>query len=120
MVDPNEVPSAVPASVSVRAPVDAPVDAPVSAPVNAIVRARHQRYWCRNLQLTTGLLLLWFLVSFGITFFARDLSFSFFGWPFSYWVGAQGAILVFLGIVAVYARVMDRLDRLHGVAEEGD
>jgi putative solute:sodium symporter small subunit len=93
---------------------------PAEAPVMAPVSAQRQRYWRRNLQLTAGLLLVWFLVSFGVTFFARELSFSFFGWPFSYWVGAQGAILVYLGIVALYAQVMDRLDRAHGAAEDSD
>ena len=97
-----------------------PSEAPVGAPVHDIGSAQRQRYWRRNLQLTAGLLLLWFLVSFGVAFFARELSFSFFGWPFSYWVGAQGAILVYLGIVALYALVMDRLDRSHGVAEDRD
>ena len=31
------------------------------------------------------------------------------GWPFDYWVAAQGAVLVFMAIVAVYAAVMKRL-----------
>lgn len=80
--------------------------------------AQRQRYWRLNLRLTAALMLLWFLVSFVLTFFARDLSFSFFGWPFSYWVGAQGAILVYLAIIALYAQVMDRWDLAHGVAED--
>lgn len=79
---------------------------------------RRRRHWELNQRWTAGLMLVWFLVSFVATFFARELSFSFFGWPFSYWVGAQGAILVYLGLVAGYARVMDRLDHTHGVAEE--
>ncbi len=102
-------------------PDSAPAEEPVSEPhIGELHIEQRQRYWRRNLQLTAGLLLLWFLVSFGVTFFARDLSFSFFGWPFSYWVGAQGAILVYLGIVALYAHVMDRLDRAHGAAEDID
>jgi putative solute:sodium symporter small subunit len=81
-------------------------------------RALRQRYWRFNLQFTAWLMLLWFVVSFGVTFFARELSFRFFGWPFSYWVGAQGAILVYLAIIALYAHVMDRQDRAYGVAED--
>jgi putative solute:sodium symporter small subunit len=79
---------------------------------------QRRRHWRRNLRLTGALMGVWFVVSFALTYFARELSFRFFGWPFSYWMGAQGAILVYLAIVALYAHVMDRLDHAHGVAEE--
>lgn len=78
----------------------------------------HRRYWRKNLSVTALLMLVWFIVSFGVAFFARDLSFSFFGWPFSFWVGAQGSILVYLVIIGFYAHYMNRLDREHGVAED--
>lgn len=58
--------------------------------------------------LTLSLLLLWGGVTFGVAWYARDLSFDFFGWPFSFWVGAQGALLVYCLIVWTYARVMNR------------
>ena len=77
-------------------------------------RARH---WHRTQRLTASLLLVWFVVGFVVTWFARDLDFPFFGWPFSFWVAAQGGIIVFVALLAVYARRMARLDRrLH---EEG-
>lgn len=82
------------------------------------VSANHRRYWHRNLQLTAGLMLVWFGVTFGAVYFARDLDFSFFGWPFSFWIAAQGAPAVYVLIVALYARAMGRLDVEHGVAEE--
>jgi putative solute:sodium symporter small subunit len=78
----------------------------------------HRRYWSRNLRITSVLLAIWFVVTFGIGFFARELSFSFFGWPFSFWVGAQGALIVYMLIIWYYARTMNRLDQEHGVAEE--
>lgn len=80
----------------------------------------HKLYWRRNLRITSVLLAIWFVVSFGVAFFARDLSFDFFGWPFSFWVGAQGALVVYLAIIGFYARTMNRLDREHGVAEEDE
>ena len=70
-------------------------------------------YWARTQRLTAWLLLVWLLVSFGITYFARQLSFTFFGWPFSFWVASQGALLVFCAIVAFYAYAMRRLDEAH-------
>ena len=38
------------------------------------------------------LLAIWFVVTFVVAYFARDLTFNFFGWPFSFWVAAQGAV----------------------------
>jgi putative solute:sodium symporter small subunit len=66
-------------------------------------------FWRRNLRLIAALLALWFVVSFGVPFFARELSFEFFGWPFSFWVASQGALFVYLAIVVLYNRRMDRL-----------
>ncbi len=66
-------------------------------------------YWRCNLRLVAALLAVWFAVSFVIPGFARELNFSFFGWPFAFWVAAQGALFVFVAIVVVYNRRMDRL-----------
>jgi putative solute:sodium symporter small subunit len=63
----------------------------------------------RVLALKAGLLALWAAVSFGFTFFARDLQFMVGPWPFDYWMAAQGAVLIFIAIIAVYAAVMKRL-----------
>ncbi len=78
----------------------------------------HRQYWQKNLRLTGILLAIWFVVTFGVSYFARDLSFSFFGWPFSFWMGAQGALVIYVIIIWYYARAMNRLDQEHGVAEE--
>lgn len=67
-------------------------------------------YWRRTRRLTAALLLAWFLVSFVLIYFARQLSFDFFGWPFGFWVASQGAVAVFCLIVAYYAWAMRRLD----------
>ena len=40
----------------------------------------HRRYWRKNLNITSILLAIWFVVTFVVSYFARDLSFSFFGW----------------------------------------
>lgn len=79
---------------------------------------RHRRHWYQNLRITAGLLAVWLLATFGVSYFARELDFSFFGWPFSFWMAAQGALLLYVAIVALYARWMNRLDRRHGMAEE--
>jgi putative solute:sodium symporter small subunit len=70
----------------------------------------NRRYWQRARRLTGALLLIWALTGFGLSYFARSLSFSFFGWPFGFWVASQGALLVFIAIVAYYAHAMRKLD----------
>lgn len=82
------------------------------------VAAKLQEYWRRNLNITAVLLAVWFVVTFVIGYFARELSFSFFGWPFSFWVGAQGALVVYMLIIWFYARYMNNLDQEYGVQEE--
>lgn len=77
-----------------------------------------RRYWNRNLRLTAALLFIWFTVTFGVVWFARELSFNFFGWPFSFYVAAQGALFVYLLIVWVYAVRMDTLDAEREAAGE--
>jgi putative solute:sodium symporter small subunit len=79
--------------------------------------SKRQEYWSRNLRITAILLGLWFVVTFVIGWFARDLSFNFFGWPFAFWVGAQGALVVYVWIIWYYAGYMNRLDREFGVDE---
>jgi putative solute:sodium symporter small subunit len=79
--------------------------------------ARHREYWGKNLRITGLLLALWFFVTFVLLFFARDLTFTFFGWPFSFWVAAQGALIVYCLIIWYYARYMNNLDKEYGVAE---
>ena len=82
------------------------------------VSENHQRYWQKNLRITAILLAIWFVVTFVVGFYARDLNFDFFGWPFSFWVGAQGSLVVYTAIIAFYAHYMNKLDIEHGVAEE--
>jgi putative solute:sodium symporter small subunit len=82
------------------------------------VSENHQRYWSKNLRISAVLLSIWFVVTYVVAFFARDLSFEFFGWPFSFWVGAQGALAVYVVIIGFYAWYMNKLDIEHGVQEE--
>ena len=59
-----------------------------------MTRATTTRRW----GLHAGLLALWFVASFGVVFFARDLQFVVAGWPVGFWFAAQGSVLVFIGI----------------------
>ena len=77
----------------------------------------HKQYWTKNLRITAVLLFIWFFVTFVVGFYARDLNFNFFGWPFSFWVGAQGALVIYVLIIAYYAHYMNNLDKEYDCAE---
>lgn len=79
---------------------------------------RQREYWRKNLRVTGILLAIWFCVTFGVAYFARELNFNFFGWPFSFWVAAQGALVVYVAIIGYYAYYMNRLDQEYGVHAE--
>lgn len=79
---------------------------------------RRRAYWRKNLRITGALLVIWFVVTFVVGYFARELSFDFFGWPFAFYVGAQGALIVYVLLIWYYARCMDRLDREYDVHEK--
>ncbi len=79
---------------------------------------KHRVYWQKNLRITSILLLIWFVVTFVVGYFARELDFIFFGWPFSFWMGAQGSLVVYCLIIWFYASYMNKLDEEAGVNEE--
>ena len=83
--------------------------------------AKHLDYWRRNLNLTAILLFIWFLVTFAMGFFAVPLSnFTIFGFPFSFYMAAQGSLIIYVLIIWYYARRMNSLDEEYGVHEGED
>lgn len=78
---------------------------------------RHREYWKKNLRITAALSVVWFFVTFVMSYYARELSFNFFGWPFSYWMGAQGSLIVYVVLIWYYARTLNKMDNEYGVDE---
>jgi putative solute:sodium symporter small subunit len=70
-----------------------------------------QAHHARHLRLKAVLLLLWLLVTFVTSYFARDLQMLVGGWTLGYWMAAQGAVLVFIAIVVAYAWGMSYFER---------
>jgi putative solute:sodium symporter small subunit len=80
---------------------------------------RHREYWRKNVRLTAILLAIWFVVTFVVSFYARELNaITMFGWPLGFYMGAQGSLIVYVVIIFYYARYMNNLDIEYGVAEE--
>ena len=82
----------------------------------------HVAYWHANVKLLLLLVGLWFFVSFGMSILAVDWldQFQFMGFPFGFWMAQQGSIVAFLVIIAVYAILMNRIDKKHGVEEHDE
>lgn len=80
--------------------------------------AKHEEYWQRNLKVTAILLGLWFLVTYILAFFAKELAaITILGFPLPFYMGAQGALIVYVVIIWYYARYMNKLDIEYGVQE---
>ncbi|MGC3964794.1 MAG: DUF4212 domain-containing protein [Rhodocyclaceae bacterium] len=68
-------------------------------------------YWSRTRRLSVALLVLWFIATFAASFFARSFNaWSFLGFPFGFYLSAQGVLIGYLVIVWFYAHRMDALD----------
>jgi putative solute:sodium symporter small subunit len=79
---------------------------------------KHKEYWQKNLRLTATLLAIWFVATFVIGWFARDLqSITFIGFPIPFYMAAQGSLIIYVLIIWYYARAMGKLDREYGVHE---
>ncbi len=75
------------------------------------MNASREKYWRRARTLTLILLAIWLLTTISVVAFARQLAtVSLWGWPLHYYFASQGATLVYLAIVGVYAWVMQRLN----------
>ncbi|MSQ53266.1 MAG: DUF4212 domain-containing protein [Betaproteobacteria bacterium] len=81
---------------------------------------KHREYWRKNVTVTVVLLAIWVIITYVVGYYARDLDFKFFGWPFAFWVGGQGALALYVAIIGYYAWYMNRLDREYDVHEGED
>ncbi|MDD2808311.1 VC_2705 family sodium/solute symporter [Rhodoferax sp.] len=65
------------------------------------------------------LLFCWFIASFGVVFFAQNLQQVVAGWPLAYWFAAQGSVLVFIVIVAMFAWFANRHEGVSHAPDPG-
>ncbi|MCB0522920.1 MAG: DUF4212 domain-containing protein [Saprospiraceae bacterium] len=79
----------------------------------------HQ-YWKKNLQYLAILLVIWFLASFGFgILLAGPLNgIRLGGFKLGFWFAQQGSIYIFVILIFVYVRLMNKLDHKYEVFEE--
>lgn len=77
-------------------------------------------YWKKNLTYVGILLAIWFIVSygFGIIFVERLNAIRIGGFKLGFWFAQQGSIYVFVVLIFVYVKLMNRLDRAFEVDEQ--
>ena len=78
-----------------------------------------EQHWAETRSLTTWILILWFIFSMVIFFFANSLnSFTFFGWPFGFYMAAQGSLVIFVVLIVVLNAKQEKIDDKYGLAED--
>lgn len=73
-------------------------------------------YWKKNIQYVIILLSIWFMVSFGAGILWKEEldTMSIGGFKLGFWFAQQGAIYVFVILIFIYVRLMNRLDKKYG------
>ena len=89
--------------------------------------ARHtqeiaDRYWARNLRLLMILLAIWWVVSYGAGIIWADslnsITIPGTGFQVGFWFAQQGSIYVFVALIFIYARLMNKIDEEFDVHED--
>ena len=75
-----------------------------------------KQYWKENLRYLLILLTVWFSASYGAGIVFRKLLDQFYigGFPLGFWFAQQGSIYVFVLLIFIYVRLMNRLDSKYG------
>jgi putative solute:sodium symporter small subunit len=76
-------------------------------------------YWKENIRYVIILLVIWFIVSYGAGIIFKDTlnSIRIAGFKLGFWFAQQGSIYVFVILIFVYVRLMNKLDKKYGYDE---
>ncbi len=70
-------------------------------------------YWKENIRILTILLSIWFVVSFlmSVIFVDQLDAIRIGGFKFGFWMAQQGSIYIYVILIFIYLKMMDKLDR---------
>ncbi|GAA4269653.1 DUF4212 domain-containing protein [Hyunsoonleella aestuarii] len=73
-------------------------------------------YWKENIRYVLILLSIWFAVSYGAGILFKDVlnNFKIGGFKVGFWFAQQGSMYVFVILIFVYVRLMNKLDKKYG------
>jgi putative solute:sodium symporter small subunit len=99
--------------------VDAP-NGPSGRVDGSRVSDRSRGYWKANVRVKVPLLVVWAIFGYLLAILlAEPLNdITFIGFPLGFWFAQQGAIAVFVALIFIYAKRMDRVDEKFDVHEE--
>lgn len=83
-------------------------------------KSKAKAYWKENLKYLIILLSIWFTVSCVFGIFLKDVlnQFKLGGFKLGFWFAQQGSIYVFVILIFIYVRLMNKLDKKFGFDEE--
>ncbi|REE82764.1 putative solute:sodium symporter small subunit [Lutibacter oceani] len=82
-------------------------------------KEKMKAYWKENLKYLAILLSIWFIVSyvFGILLVDQLNEIKLAGFKLGFWFAQQGSMYVFVILIFVYVKLMNKLDKKYGVDE---
>ncbi len=81
--------------------------------------ANDQAHWNKTTRLMFIHLGLWFFFGYIVHMFVHVLNkIVILGFPFGFYMAAQGSLIAFVAILFVFAKKQDQIDREFGVAED--
>jgi len=88
--------------------------------IETMEKEQRKRYWEKNLKYLMILLSIWFLVSYGAGILFVDYlnNIRIGGFKLGFWFAQQGAIYVFVVLIFIYVRLMNKLDKEFDVDEK--
>lgn len=88
----------------------------MSDPKKLPAEERARLYWQENLRLIVIMLVIWFVVSFiPVLLINQFNTIVIAGFPLGYYMGAQGALIVFVVQIFYYAYAMNKMDEKYGL-----
>ncbi|MDT0675187.1 DUF4212 domain-containing protein [Autumnicola musiva] len=79
-----------------------------------------KNYWKENKKYLLILLGIWFIISFGAGILFKDYlnNFHLGGFKLGFWFAQQGSIYIFVLLIFIYIRLMNKLDKKYGYSED--
>lgn len=81
-----------------------------------MTESKSKAYWRENIRYLFILLAVWFLVSFVAGIMLKDVlnDFKVGGFKLGFWFAQQGSMYVFVILIFIYVRLMNKLDKKYG------
>lgn len=83
------------------------------------IKSKAKAYWKENIKYVLILLTIWFIVSYGAGIIFKDAlnTIKIGGFKLGFWFAQQGSMYVFVILIFVYVRLMNKLDKKYGFDE---